>query len=85
MHLVLGSERALYNHYIVEAELRIEDFEVGKEHDVPGARKVPGTGTVTVTYIPTGIARRYRDGVIPPAHLEFERELKQGIFLRAAI
>lgn len=80
MYLVLGSERALYNHYIVEAQLKVDDFEVGKEHDVPGAGKRSGTGTVTVTYKPTGITRQYRDGVIPPPHLEFERELKEGLF-----
>lgn len=80
MYLVLGSERALYNHYIVEARLKIEDFAIVKEHDVPGSGKRPGTGTVTVTCKPTGIARQYRDGVIPPPHLEFERELKTGLF-----
>lgn len=80
MYLVLGSERALYNHYIVEARLKVTDFEVGKEHDVPGVGKRSGTGTVTVTYKPTGVARQYRDGVIPPPHLEFERELKEGLF-----
>ena len=81
MSIILGSERALYNHYIVEVQLEIDDFEVGKEHDVPGTRTGPGTGTVTVTYKPTGVARQYRDGVIPPPHLEFERELKDGVFL----
>lgn len=81
MYLVLGSERALYNHYIVEAQLKVADFEVVKEHDVPGTGKRSGTGTITVTYKPTKIARQYRDGVIPPPHLEFERELKQGLFV----
>jgi hypothetical protein len=80
MSIILGSERALYNHYIVEAHLNTDDFEVSKEHDVPGAKRGPGTGSVTVTYKPTGIARQYRDGTIPPSHLEFERELKAGLF-----
>lgn len=80
MYLILGSERALYNHYIVEARLKVDDFEISKEHDVPGTRKRSGTGTVTVTYKPTGTSREYRDGIIPPPHLEFERELKAGLF-----
>lgn len=80
MYLILGSERALYNHYIVGARLQVDDFEIGKEHDVPGTRKRAGTGTVTVTYRPTGISREYRDGVIPPPHLEFERDLEAGLF-----
>lgn len=80
MSLILGSERALYNHYIVEAHLKVDDFEISKEHDIPGTKRRSGTGTVTVTYSPTGIAREYRDGVIPPPHIEFERELKNGAF-----
>ncbi len=80
MSIILGSERALYNHYIIEVQLSIDDFDVSKQHDIPGTRKGPGTGTVTVTYMPTGIARQYRDGVIPPPHLQFERDLKEGVF-----
>lgn len=80
MHLILGSERALYNHYIVELRLDAHDFEISKEHDVPGTKRLSGTGTVTVTYKPTGVVRQYRDGVIPPPHVEFERELKAGLF-----
>jgi len=38
------------------------------------------TGKVTVTYKPTGIARHYRDGVVPPPHVKFERELKMDEF-----
>ena len=41
-----------------------------------------GTGKVTVIYKPTGIAGHYRDGVYPPPHVEFERELKKGKFKR---
>jgi hypothetical protein len=80
MHLILGSERGLYDHYIVEVRLDVADFEISKEHDIPGTRKRRGTGDVTVTYKPSGISRQYRDGVIPPPHVEFERELKAGLF-----
>jgi len=30
--------------------------------------------------MPTRIARHYRDGVYPPPHVEFERELKKDMF-----
>ena len=40
MHLILGSERALFARYIVEAELNVDDFEITKEEDAPrGQRK----------------------------------------------
>ena len=50
------------------------------EPDASGTTKLIGTGKVTVIYEPTGIARHYRDGVIPPPHVEFKRELKKGMF-----
>jgi hypothetical protein len=53
---------------------------MNKESDASGAIQEMGAGTVTVTYKPTGIARHYRDGVVPPPHVEFERELKMNIF-----
>ena len=85
MSLILGSERALFDRYIVAAELNVDDFEITKERDAPGIKKnssmgYAGTGTVTVTYKPTEIARHYRDGVVPPPHVEFERELKMDEF-----
>ena len=80
MSLILGSERALFDRHIVEADLNVDDFEITKESDAPGARKLIGTGKVTVIYKPTGIARHYRDGVFPPPHVEFERELKKDKF-----
>ena len=66
--------------YIIEANLNVDDFGVTKEKDAPGAIQQMGTGTVTVLYEPTGIARHYRDGVVPPPTVEFERELKMNIF-----
>ncbi len=80
MPLILGSERALFERYIVNAELNIDDFEITKERDAPGITKLIGTGKVTVTYKPTGVVRHYRDGIVPPPHVEFDRELKKDMF-----
>ena len=80
MSLILGSERKLFERHIVEADLNVDDFEITKETDAPGTTKLIGTGKVTVTYKPTGIVRHYRDGVFPPPHVEFDRELKKGMF-----
>ncbi len=80
MSLILGTERALIDRHIVEADLNVDDFEITKEIDAPGTTRPTGTGKVTVIYKPTGIARHYRDGVFPPPHVEFERELKKNMF-----
>ncbi len=80
MPLILGSELVPYNRCILEAKLNVADFEMNKERDAPGAIQQMGIGTVTVTYKPTEIARHYRDGVVPPPHVKFERELKMNIF-----
>jgi len=80
MSLILGSERKLFDRHIVEADLNADDFEITKERDVPGITKLIGTGKVTVTYKPTGITRHYRDGIVPPPHVEFDRELKKDLF-----
>ncbi len=80
MSVILGSERALFDRHIIMANLNVDDFETTKERDAPGTTKLIGTGNVTVIYKPTGIARHYRDGVVPPPHVEFERELKMNIF-----
>ena len=80
MPQILGSERALFHRCIVEAKLNVDAFEINKESDVPGAIHQMGTGTVTVTYKPTGIVRHYRDGVVPPPHVKFGRELTMDEF-----
>ncbi len=80
MSLILGSERVRYDRVIVAAKLNVDDFEITKEEDAPGAIQHMDKGTVTVTYKPTEIARHYRDGVYPPPLLEFERELKKDMF-----
>ncbi len=82
MSLILGSERKLFDRHIVEADLNVDDFEITKETDAPGTTKLIGTGMVTVIYKPTGIVRHYRDGVFPPPHVEFGRELKKHMFKR---
>jgi len=89
MAVILGSERALFNRYIVEADLNVDDFKIGKESDATWDHLQSGTGTVTVTYTPptsatastpTEIVRHYRDGVVPPPYVEFEQDLKMNIF-----
>ncbi len=80
MSLILGSERKLFDRHIVEADLDVDDFEITKERDAPGTTKLIGTGKVTVVYKPTGITRHYRDGIVPPPPVEFDRELKKDIF-----
>ncbi len=80
MSLILGSERKLFERHIVEADLNVDDFEISRETDAPGTTKLIGTGKVTVIYKPTGIVRHYRDGMFPPPHVEFDRELKKDIF-----
>ncbi len=80
MSLILGSERKLFDRHIVEADFNVNDFEISKETDAPATRMLIGTGKVTVVYKPTGIARHYRDGIVPPPHVEFDRELKKDLF-----
>jgi len=80
MSLILGSERKLFDRHIVEADLSVDDFEITKETDAPGITMLIGTGKVTVTYKPTGVVRHYRDGIVPPPHVEFDRELKKDLF-----
>ncbi len=80
MSLILGSERRFFDRHIVEADLNVDDFKITKDRDAPGTTKLVGTGKVTVIYKPTGIARHYRDGVVPPPHVELERELKKDMF-----
>ncbi len=85
MSRVKGSERALYNLVIVEAKLNVDAFEITKEEDIPGTEGKgslgdAGTGTIKVTYKPTSISADYRDGVVPPAYLQFQTDLKSNLF-----
>jgi len=82
MPLILGSERKLFDRCIVEVKLNVDDFEITKEKELPGAPpQQMGTGWIIVVYKPTGIKRHYREGVVPPPHdVEFPRDLKMNIF-----
>ncbi len=85
MSLILGSERALYNRVIVAAKLNVDAFEITKEEDAPGNKGKgnlgdAGTGTIKVTYKPSGISSHYRDGVVPPPWLRFDLDLKGNLF-----
>ncbi len=85
MSLILGSERLLYNRVIVEANLNVDAFEIKKEEDEPGRKGFSslgdaGTGTIKVTYKPSGISSHYRDGVVPPPWLKFDLDLKGNLF-----
>ncbi len=77
MPQILGSERALFHRCIVEAKLNVDAFEINKERDAPGAIQHMGTGTVTVTYKPTGIARIYE---VSTWSANFEDDLKSNVF-----
>ncbi len=85
MSTVKGSKLASFHRIIVEAKLNIDAFEITKEVDAPGTKGKgnlgdAGTGTIKVTYKPTGISAHYRNGVVPPAHLQFETDLKLNLF-----
>ncbi len=85
MSMFIGVERAPFHRCIVAAKLNVDAFEITLERDTPGSKGKgsladTGTGTLKVTYKPTGISTHYRYGVVPPAHLEFEADLKSNIF-----
>ncbi len=83
--MVKGSKLASFHRVIVEAELNIDAFEITKEEDAPGIKGKgspgdAGIGTIKVMYKPTDVSAHYRDGVVPPAHLQFESDLKLNLF-----
>ncbi len=85
MSMVKGSKLAFFHRVIVEAKLNIDAFEITVERDTRGSKGKgslgdAGIGTVKVTYKPTSVSAHYRDGVIPPAHEQFETDLKSNIF-----
>ena len=80
-----GMDRTHFDRVIVEAELNVDDFEISLKRDSPEVKRTDslpdaGTGTIKVTYSPTGISSHYRYSVVPPGHFQFERELKMNIF-----
>jgi len=85
MSMFTGPERAPFHRCIVAAKLNVDAFEITVERDTPGSKGKgslgdTGTGTLKVTYKPTGISAHYRYGVVPPAYLEFEADLKLNLF-----
>ena len=85
MSMLIGIERAPFHRCIVAAKLNVDAFEITLERDTPGSKENgsledTGTGTLKVTYKPTGVSAHYRYGVVPLAYLEFETDLKSNIF-----
>ena len=66
---------------IVEAELSVDDFKLTEQLDPDGPKEgyFP-TGTVTMTYTPTGVARSYDAGGGSSWSAKFERDLKSNVF-----
>ncbi len=66
---------------IVEAELNVDDFKLTEQLDPdwPKEGYFP-TGTVTVTYTPTGVARSYDAGGGSTWSDKFERDLNLNVF-----
>ena len=80
MSQIEGRDRMHFDACIAEKGLAVESFEISEERDKPGATKRLGTGWVSVLYKPAEISRQYRNGVVPPPHVEFARELKMNWF-----
>jgi len=83
--MVKGSKLASFHRVIVEAKLNIDAFEITLERDTRGRKGKgnlgdAGIGTIKVMYKPTDVSAHYRDGVVPPAHLQFETDLKLNFF-----
>ncbi len=85
MSMDKGSKLASFHRVIVEAKLNIDAFEITLERDTRGTKGKgslgdAGTGTIKVTYKPSGISSQYRDGVVPPPWLKFDLDLKGNLF-----
>ena len=78
MPLVTNSEMGDFQATIRNAGLSVDDFELA-ERDGPKEGYFR-TGTVTVTYTPTGIAREYRGGHLSTWTAEFDDDLNAGEF-----
>ncbi len=78
MSLIHDSEREDFKRCIVAANLNVVDFELTEQKDEPGTMQVAvWTGTVTVTYEPTGISRTYE---VSTWSADFEDDLKSNVF-----
>ena len=66
---------------IVEAELSVDDFKLMEQVDPDGPKEgYYPTGTVTMTYTPTGVARSYDAGGVSTWTDQFERDLNLNKF-----
>ena len=81
MPLIRDSERGEFGRRIVDANLRVDNFELTEQRDGGGSKEgyFP-TGTVTVTYKPTGIERDYSGGHLSTWTAEFEFDLNRNVF-----
>ena len=78
MSLIHDSEREDFVQCIVAANLNVFDFELREQKDELSTIEVTvWTGTVTVTYEPTGISRTYKDSTWSA---NFEDDLKANVF-----
>ena len=78
MPLIHDSERRHFVRCIVAANLSVDDFELTEQEDEPRPIGVAvWTGTVTVTYKPTVIARIYEVSTWPA---DFEDDLNRNVF-----
>ncbi len=78
MSLIHDSEHEDFVQCIVAANLNVVDFELTEQKDEPGTMQVAvWTGTVTVTYEPTGISRTYE---VSTWSADFEDDLKSNVF-----
>ncbi len=78
MPLIHDSEREDFVQCIVAADLSVVDFELTEQEDEPSTIGVAvWTGTVTVTYKPTGISRTYE---VSTWSANFEDDLKSNVF-----
>ncbi len=78
MSLIHDSEREDFVERIVAADLSVVDFELTEQEDEPRTIGVAvWTGTVTVTYKPTGISRTYE---VSTWSANFEDDLKANVF-----
>ncbi len=76
-----NSELQYLKRCIVEAELSVDNFILTEQLDPDGHKEghYP-TGTVTVTYTPTGVARSYDAGGGSTWTDQFERDLNLNKF-----
>jgi hypothetical protein len=78
MSLIHDSEREDFVQCIVAANLNVVDFELTEQEDEPGTMQMAvWTGTVTVTYEPTGISRTYE---VSTWSADFDDDLKSNVF-----